>query len=150
MRDGPDPVAVVRDHDDGAPLRGLPLDETFDEIDGVPIECRVGFVEEQERSIDHQLPGELGPALHAVRGGTGGSIGGAGQPHGGERPRDPFGRHTGDTCGVPQVLGEGQFGEDPRINVAIRRNAVVFPAPLAPKRPTTSPASISRSTSRRI
>jgi len=61
-----DAIAVVGDHDNGTSLIGLAFDESLNEVDCVAIESRVGFVEEQQRTVDHQFPSELGSPLHPV------------------------------------------------------------------------------------
>ncbi len=67
MGDGIDTLPIVRNHDDRSTVSGLALDQTFHQIDGILIERRVGFIEQKERSVDHQLAGKFGAALHAMR-----------------------------------------------------------------------------------
>ena len=84
----------MRDNDHGSPFSRLTLDQPLHEVDGITIERRMRFVQQQERPINHQLPGELGATLHPVRGCTGEAIGSSGKTYSRKRLWDALIRNT--------------------------------------------------------
>ncbi len=110
MRDRVDPFPIVRDHDDGAALGGLSLDESLDEIHRIPVERRMGFVEQEQRAIDHEFAGELGAPLHAMRRCSGSAINGAGETYRRERLTGLLRRDTGNPGREAKVLAKREFG----------------------------------------